>query len=263
MPFIENCPPGQCFLFVLFQDDCKRGLEFLQIFLSLSVPQHIAQHRRFPTLVLAQIFVSILQIVFGNAVHRALIASRYIVVNKKNRFHPAHPFIIWYCGNQTVLNGGYLNETVARRVYLPATAHLVAQPVNVQYEFLPRLCKTLFVCQSRNAERSANRVDCAFKTVDLEQIQVQTAAVAFRFVRLVKIRQKFQFKKKMTGAKFRRIITFPTVAMPFWKHDQIFAVRISQIAVFEIVPFGRIRAVQQILIAPPAAVFLPHKIEGK
>ena len=69
--------------------------------------------------------------------------------------------------------------------------------------------------------------------------------------------------KKMTGAKFRRIITFPTVAKPFWKHDQIFAVRISQIAVFEIVPYGRIRAVQQILIAPPAAVFLPHKIEGK
>ena len=135
--------------------------------------------------------------------------------------------------------------------------------MNAQYEFLPRLCKTLFVCQSRNAERSANRVDCAFKTVDLEQIQVQTAAVAFRFVRLVKIRQKFQFKKKMTGAKFRRIITFPTVAKPFWKHDQIFAVRISQIAVFEIVPYGRIRAVQQILIAPPAAVFLPHKIEGK
>ena len=38
--------------------------------------------------------------------------------------------------------------------------------------------------------------------------------------------------EKMTGAKFRRIITFPTVAMPFWKHDQIFAVRMTDGMIF-------------------------------
>ena len=85
--------------------------------------------------------------------------------------------------------------------------------------------------------------------------------MASRFVYLVEIRQKFQFEKEVSGAKLRRIIAFPAVAISFGKNNQIFPVRIRQITVFIRVPFGRIGRIEQILISPPAAVFLSHKVE--